>query len=166
MTEDKTMKKGVIEFIFTTMIVLMSTASVVAAQFSLESYKTMFSEKAQLMLDYSKGFQSFARGKDPLECQIAMQLNNIALTNQERLVTLCDLISICEVIADKEVELIVKPIIKEKIDLYIKHMQNEIEQVGTALRYAKQPGVPVSAQKFREELRSVEKLFKSIDCGH
>ena len=159
------MKKGVIEFTFTALIVLMSAATVIAAQLSLESYKNIFSEKAKLMLDYSKGFQSIAIGEDPLECQIAMHLNNIALMNQERLVTLCDFISICEGIADKEVELIIKPIIKEKINLYIKHMQSEIEQVGTALRCAKRPGVPESARKLREELRSIEKLFKSIDCG-
>lgn len=110
------MKKGVIEFTFTALIVLMYAATVVAAQSPLESYKTMFSERAGIMLDYSKRFHSFARGKDPMECQIAMNLRNIALMNQERLVTLCDLLSICEVVSDKE-EFIVIPIIKKKVDV-------------------------------------------------
>lgn len=158
------MKKGIIAFTLTALVVSMVASTVVAAQSPLEPYKTMFSEKAGVMLDYSKRFHSFARGKDPVECQIAMNLRNIAFMNHERLVTLCDFLSICEAVSDKE-ELLVRPIIKKKVDMYIENIQNEIEQVGTALRCANLPGGPDSAKRLREELQGVEKMLKSLDCG-
>ena len=128
-------------------------------------YLVFLAKKRVRVVNYMRDFAEFQRSndRDSREYENASSLGGISSLVSEYIKGAWTSLSIYEQLSCEPDRAAASPLIKEQLNDYATQLDSDIKGINISLSYTGNPGIAVSANQLKEDLRQIKEFFNSID---